>query len=106
MRMALATGCMIESESRFARKNYFYPDLPKGYQISQYELPIARQGHVDIEINGDHQRIGITRKIREEQPEHDDAERIQHDRDSPKSQARQNGDEEPNYSVLLPSDIG
>ena len=52
LRMALATGCTIESESRFARKNYFYPDLPKGYQISQYELPIARHGNVEIEVNG------------------------------------------------------
>ena len=53
LRMALATDCKIESESRFARKNYFYPDLPKGYQISQYELPIARHGHVTVEVNGD-----------------------------------------------------
>ncbi|MFW6283817.1 MAG: Asp-tRNA(Asn)/Glu-tRNA(Gln) amidotransferase GatCAB subunit B, partial [Desulfosalsimonas sp.] len=44
MKMALATGCQVEGTSRFARKNYFYPDLPKGYQISQYELPIARNG--------------------------------------------------------------
>jgi aspartyl-tRNA(Asn)/glutamyl-tRNA(Gln) amidotransferase subunit B len=64
--MALATHCEIARESRFARKNYFYPDLPKGYQISQYELPIAEHGFVDIETNGDLRRIGITRIHMEE----------------------------------------
>ena len=49
LRMALATGCKIESESRFARKNYFYPDLPKGYQTSQYDKPIIEDGYIDIE---------------------------------------------------------
>ena len=80
MRMALATGCKIESESRFARKNYFYPDLPKGYQISQYELPIAQHGHVDVEDNGDHHRIGITRIHMEE-----DAGKLNHDTGRPVS---------------------
>jgi len=74
LRMAMATHCEITRESRFARKNYFYPDLPKGYQISQYELPIARHGFVDIEINGDLRRIGITRIHMEE-----DAGKLGHD---------------------------
>ncbi|UCH22489.1 MAG: Asp-tRNA(Asn)/Glu-tRNA(Gln) amidotransferase subunit GatB [Deltaproteobacteria bacterium] len=74
LRMALATNCKINRESRFARKNYFYPDLPKGYQISQYELPIAYGGYVDIEVNGTKNRIGITRIHMEE-----DAGKLTHD---------------------------
>jgi len=66
LRMALATNCTISSSSRFARKNYFYPDLPKGYQISQYELPIAEHGHIVIEVNGNSRPIGITRIHMEE----------------------------------------
>ncbi|NOY68385.1 MAG: Asp-tRNA(Asn)/Glu-tRNA(Gln) amidotransferase subunit GatB [Deltaproteobacteria bacterium] len=67
MRMAFATNCEIAGESRFARKNYFYPDLPKGYQISQFELPIAEHGHVDISLpNSTKKRIGITRIHMEE----------------------------------------
>ncbi|MDY6952265.1 MAG: Asp-tRNA(Asn)/Glu-tRNA(Gln) amidotransferase subunit GatB [Thermodesulfobacteriota bacterium] len=66
LRMGLATKCTISSSSRFARKNYFYPDLPKGYQISQYELPIAEHGQIAIEVNGDTKRIGITRIHMEE----------------------------------------
>lgn len=61
VRTGLATGCTISSYSRFARKNYFYPDLPKGYQISQYELPICEHGHIDIMVDGVKKRIGITR---------------------------------------------
>ena len=61
VKMALATNCRINPESLFARKNYFYPDLPKGYQISQYEQPLAEHGHLDIKVNGQVRRIGLTR---------------------------------------------
>ncbi|MCL0040032.1 Asp-tRNA(Asn)/Glu-tRNA(Gln) amidotransferase subunit GatB [Thermodesulfovibrionales bacterium] len=72
--MAIATHCSVERESRWARKNYFYPDLPKGYQISQYELPIAQNGFIDIEMDGVIKRIGITRIHIEE-----DAGKLSHD---------------------------
>ncbi|KIH76092.1 aspartyl/glutamyl-tRNA(Asn/Gln) amidotransferase subunit B [Geoalkalibacter ferrihydriticus] len=63
----LATSCRIAPRSIFARKNYFYPDLPKGYQISQYELPICEHGHLDIETaEGGRKTIGITRIHMEE----------------------------------------
>ena len=66
VKTALALNCKINSESVFARKNYFYPDLPKGYQISQFELPLAEHGHLDIEVGGKIRRIGITRVHLEE----------------------------------------
>lgn len=61
IRAAVANHCSIAGRSRFARKNYFYPDLPKGYQISQYSEPLSSNGYVDIEVNGQRKRIGITR---------------------------------------------
>jgi aspartyl-tRNA(Asn)/glutamyl-tRNA(Gln) amidotransferase subunit B len=61
IRTALATSCKVQERSVFARKNYFYPDLPKAYQISQYEHPLAVSGHIDIGENGTNRRIGITR---------------------------------------------
>jgi len=65
--MGLATNCQIRERSIFARKNYFYPDLPKGYQISQYETPICYDGWVEAELpNGETKRIGITRIHMEE----------------------------------------
>ncbi len=74
LRAALATDCRIAQRSVWARKNYFYPDLPKNYQISQYELPIAEHGHIDIEVEGERRRIGITRIHMEE-----DAGKLVHD---------------------------
>ncbi len=61
IKMAIATNCKIANISQFARKHYFYPDLPKGYQISQYELPLAEHGWLIIEVNGEEKKIGITR---------------------------------------------
>src|ERR1700682_82827 len=61
IRAALALHLNVQESSRFARKNYFYPDLPKGYQISMYELPLATEGWLDIELDGSTKRIGITR---------------------------------------------
>jgi aspartyl-tRNA(Asn)/glutamyl-tRNA(Gln) amidotransferase subunit B len=61
MRAALALHCKIQPRSRFARKNYFYPDLPKGYQISMYELPLAADGWLEIQFDSSKKRIGITR---------------------------------------------
>src|SRR5438874_7828117 len=66
IRAALALGCTVHETSIFARKNYFYPDLPKGYQISQYEQPLATHGHVDITTKDGVRRVGITRVHLEE----------------------------------------
>ncbi len=66
IKSGLAMNCKISSYSRFARKNYFYPDLPKGYQISQYELPICEHGYVEIIVDGEIKKIGITRIHMEE----------------------------------------
>jgi aspartyl-tRNA(Asn)/glutamyl-tRNA(Gln) amidotransferase subunit B len=71
---ALALNCRINPTSRMARKNYFYPDLPKGYQISQFELPLAEHGHVDVVTGQGPKRIGVTRVHME-----DDAGKSTHD---------------------------
>jgi aspartyl-tRNA(Asn)/glutamyl-tRNA(Gln) amidotransferase subunit B len=61
IKAAIALNCKVRQHSRFARKNYFYPDLPKGYQISQYDEPFSEHGWVDITVDGAHKRIGLTR---------------------------------------------
>jgi aspartyl-tRNA(Asn)/glutamyl-tRNA(Gln) amidotransferase subunit B len=66
VRTALALSCGIRPVSRFARKNYFYPDLPKGYQISQFDEPFSDRGHLDIAVGGAVKTIGITRVHMEE----------------------------------------
>jgi len=80
MKMALATNCTINPSNSFARKNYFYPDLPKGYQISQYAYPLAEHGHIILEIDGEKKKIGITRIHMEE-----DAGKLIHDDVNPVS---------------------
>ncbi len=67
VKFGLAIGAKISRRSVFARKNYFYPDLPKGYQISQYELPVVEGGEIEITLDdGSHKRVGITRAHLEE----------------------------------------
>jgi aspartyl-tRNA(Asn)/glutamyl-tRNA(Gln) amidotransferase subunit B len=63
---ALALNCQIRRFSRFARKNYFYPDLPKGYQISQFDQPLAEHGWLDVPLDGSSKRVGVTRLHLEE----------------------------------------
>lgn len=76
IKMGLATNCKIAEKSIFARKNYFYPDLPKGYQISQFDTPICYDGFIDIELEEYDKRIGLTRIHMEE-----DAGKSIHDQD-------------------------
>ena len=80
MKMALATHCRINPYNIFARKNYFYPDLPKGYQISQYAEPLAEDGYIDMDMNGTRKRVGIIRIHLEE-----DAGKLIHDEHYPSS---------------------
>ncbi len=61
IKVALAFSCRVQEHTKFDRKNYFYPDLPKDYQISQYDLPLSRNGYLDICSEGKNKRIGITR---------------------------------------------
>ena len=74
IKAGMATNCTIARYSKQDRKNYFYPDLPKAYQISQYDLPLCEHGHLDIETAAGSKRIGITRIHIEE-----DAGKLVHD---------------------------
>ena len=100
MKMALATHCTINPQNVFARKNYFYPDLPKGYQISQYAYPIAEHGHIWIEADGEKKRIGITRIHMEE-----DAGKLIHDDVNPVSYVDLNRTGVPLIEIVSEPDI-
>jgi aspartyl-tRNA(Asn)/glutamyl-tRNA(Gln) amidotransferase subunit B len=100
IRMAIATHCRINRECNFARKNYFYPDLPKGYQISQYAVPPAEHGWVDVEMNGARKRIGITRIHMEE-----DAGKLMHDERNPVSLVDLNRTGVPLIEIVSEPDI-
>jgi aspartyl-tRNA(Asn)/glutamyl-tRNA(Gln) amidotransferase subunit B len=100
MKMALATHCEIRRLNQFARKNYFYPDLPKGYQISQFELPIAEHGWVEIETDAGRRKIGLTRIHMEE-----DAGKLVHDEREPKSYVDLNRTGTPLMEIVSEPDI-
>jgi len=100
LKMALATHCRINFYSVFARKNYFYPDLPKGYQISQYEHPLAEDGWVEIEVNGQKKQIGIIRIHMEE-----DAGKLMHDPHKPISYVDFNRTGVPLIEIVSKPDI-
>jgi len=100
LKMALATHCRINSYSVFARKNYFYPDLPKGYQISQYEHPLAKDGWVEIEVTGQKKQIGIVRIHIEE-----DAGKLIHDLHKPISYVDFNRTGVPLIEIVSKPDI-
>ena len=101
MKMGLATHCTIAPSSQFARKNYFYPDLPKGYQISQYELPLAVNGWVDIETEKGPKRIRIHRIHMEE-----DAGKLVHDEFQPMSYVDYNRTGVPLIEIVSEPDMG
>jgi len=100
IKMALATHCTITSPNRFARKNYFYPDLPKGYQISQFEFPIAEHGWLEVEDGGRTKKIGITRIHMEE-----DAGKLIHDVHKPLSYVDLNRTGVPLMEIVSEPDI-
>ena len=101
IKLGLATESTINRENRFARKNYFYPDLPKGYQISQFELPICEHGRLEIEVEGQPTRtIGITRIHMEE-----DAGKLVHDDREPLSYVDLNRTGTPLLEIVSEPDL-
>ncbi|MDH4322454.1 MAG: Asp-tRNA(Asn)/Glu-tRNA(Gln) amidotransferase subunit GatB, partial [Desulfobulbaceae bacterium] len=100
IKLGLATNCEIRRENEFARKNYFYPDLPKGYQVSQFDKPITEHGHIEIEVGGKVKRIGITRIHMEE-----DAGKLVHDEREPKSYVDLNRTGTPLLEIVSEPDI-
>ncbi len=100
IKLAFATDSTINTTNRFARKNYFYPDLPKGYQVSQFELPLAEHGNLEIEVDGVTKNIGITRIHMEE-----DAGKLVHDDHKPKSYVDLNRTGTPLLEIVSEPDI-
>ncbi|MFC1512976.1 Asp-tRNA(Asn)/Glu-tRNA(Gln) amidotransferase subunit GatB [Thermodesulfobacteriota bacterium] len=100
IKLGLATNCEIRRENEFARKNYFYPDLPKGYQVSQFDKPITEHGWIEIEVGGKVKKIGITRIHMEE-----DAGKLVHDDREPKSYVDLNRTGTPLLEIVSEPDI-
>ncbi len=100
IRLGLATNCEIRRQNEFARKNYFYPDLPKGYQISQFDKPICERGWIEIEVDGKVKRIGITRIHMEE-----DAGKLVHADHEPKSYVDLNRTGTPLLEIVSEPDL-
>lgn len=100
IKLGLATNSKINALSEFARKNYFYPDLPKGYQTSQFDQPIVGRGEIEIEVNGTTKKIGITRIHMEE-----DAGKLIHDEVEPISHVDLNRTGTPLLEIVSEPDI-
>jgi aspartyl-tRNA(Asn)/glutamyl-tRNA(Gln) amidotransferase subunit B len=100
LKLGLATNSVINKFSQFARKNYFYPDLPKGYQTSQFDFPIVGKGSIEIEIDGTKKRIGITRIHMEE-----DAGKLTHNEVEPISYVDLNRTGTPLLEIVSEPDL-
>ncbi|MFH1136128.1 MAG: Asp-tRNA(Asn)/Glu-tRNA(Gln) amidotransferase subunit GatB [Pseudomonadota bacterium] len=100
VKMGLALNCRIALKSVFARKNYFYPDLPKGYQVSMFEEPLCGKGWIDIEVGGQAKRIGLTRIHMEE-----DAGKLVHDDRKPISYVDLNRAGSPLIEIVSEPDL-